>query len=149
MQTLITETARRKNITTLKIEVRNNWVRCKPRLARCMNIIEDNDLFYMDDDIDETIDMKMAIILLQLFKDRYFDNDNPHLTLEDCVNPKLKNYAYYYYKQEKLKLKLDNRILEGEEEEYYLSSYSPPCRRRYLLQNISKNQEKSVDNSEK
>jgi hypothetical protein len=51
-----------------RLGITNSWVRCKPRLARCMNLIDDNDLFYLDNDVDEIIDMNMTIILLQLFK---------------------------------------------------------------------------------
>jgi hypothetical protein len=98
-----------------KLRITNNWVRCKPRLARCMNIIEDNELFFWTTMIlMNQLEMEMAIILLQLFKDKYFVNGNPYLTLENCINSELRNYDYYHNEHEKLKLKLDNNILEGE-----------------------------------
>jgi hypothetical protein len=75
-----------------KLRFRNNWVRCRMKLSRCMYIIKDSDLVYLDDNnIEETIGMEIAIIILQLFKDKYFINGNPYLLLENCVKPILEN----------------------------------------------------------
>jgi hypothetical protein len=85
----------------------------------------------------------MAIILLQLFKDKYFKNGKPHLTLKRSINTEFKNYDYYYHEQEKPKLKLDNNILEGQEETNYSDNYNPPCRRDIYIRTFQKIKEKA------
>jgi hypothetical protein len=45
--------------------------------------------------------------------------------LDNCINQEWKNYEYYYYEYENIKLKIDDDILEGEEELNYLSNYNP------------------------
>jgi hypothetical protein len=68
----------------------------KNHLASCMNLIEENDIDYMEEGkIDGTVGMETSIVLLQTFKDRYFKNGENHIRRRRCINNKVKNWDNY------------------------------------------------------
>jgi hypothetical protein len=61
----------------------NKWITSKNHLARCTNILEDTDLYFMDEHkINDMVGMETAIKVLQIFKDKYFKVSKIHITLK-------------------------------------------------------------------
>jgi hypothetical protein len=77
---------------------------CNKNLEKGMHLIEDNNLWYIDDVyINQEVDINSAIVLLQIFKDSFFKNNSPHITHHRCLNTKIHDWKYYHNWKEKFK----------------------------------------------
>jgi hypothetical protein len=92
---------------------------CKKKIEKCIYLIEDNNLWYIDDNfIDQEINLNSAIVLFQIFKDSFFKNNAPHITHNRSLNNKIRNWKFYHNWKEKFKTTNWNIMWEEEELDY-------------------------------
>jgi hypothetical protein len=92
----------------------------KKILNGCMNIIDEEiDLVYMEEGkIDGSFDMEREINLFH-FLDKFFKNNQLHLTLNNCINNKVKDWKHYSDLSTKSIEKLDTDMVQMNEEKIY------------------------------
>jgi hypothetical protein len=127
----------------LSLKQINCYATNKKKLEKCMNLIEEQDFIYMEENnIDQTISMETSIIILLIFKDSFFKNDSPHITFHRCMNKKIKNWKYYYYEWNEM-TKSNLEIMTEDEEINYFENYNPPNYRYIYYETFMKIKKKA------